>query len=80
MVEMAGERRRFGYEHYLTRQLQPVADAILPFMDDRLVDQPPTDFILTLKGKRDPIWRYWSGRVPPSDGPLRRYPGHAGML
>ncbi|MNH41296.1 DNA polymerase II [compost metagenome] len=22
------------YEHYLTRQLQPVADAILPFVDD----------------------------------------------
>ena len=22
------------YDHYLTRQLQPVADAILPFVDD----------------------------------------------
>jgi DNA polymerase-2 len=22
------------YEHYVTRQLQPIADAILPFLDD----------------------------------------------
>ncbi|MGL4316574.1 MAG: DNA polymerase II, partial [Pseudomonas sp.] len=35
-------RARIDYEHYLTRQLQPVADAILPFVDDdfgRLVDR-----------------------------------------
>jgi DNA polymerase-2 len=32
-------RSPIDYEHYLTRQLQPVADAILPFMGDRLVDQ-----------------------------------------
>ncbi len=25
---------RIDYEHYLTRQLQPIADAILPFVDD----------------------------------------------
>jgi DNA polymerase elongation subunit (family B) len=49
-------RSPIDYEHYLTRQLQPVADAILPFMGDRLVDQPPADFVLTLKCKRDPIW------------------------
>ncbi|MWV16449.1 DNA polymerase II [Pseudomonas sp. L-22-4S-12] len=33
---------RIDYEHYLSRQLQPVADAILPFVDDdftRLVDR-----------------------------------------
>jgi DNA polymerase-2 len=30
------------YEHYLSRQLQPIADAILPFVDDdftRLVNR-----------------------------------------
>jgi DNA polymerase-2 len=40
VITLAGpepiERRRspIDYEHYLTRQLQPVADAILPFVDD----------------------------------------------
>ena len=28
------QRSPIDYEHYLTRQLQPVADAILPFLDD----------------------------------------------
>ena len=28
------QRSPFDYEHYLTRQLQPVADAILPFLGD----------------------------------------------
>ncbi|MEO7494579.1 MAG: DNA polymerase II [Massilia sp.] len=28
------QRSAIDYEHYLTRQLQPVADAILPFVDD----------------------------------------------
>ena len=28
------QRSRIDYEHYLTKQLQPVADAILPFVDD----------------------------------------------
>ncbi|MES2129158.1 MAG: DNA polymerase II [Pseudomonadota bacterium] len=28
------QRSPIDYEHYLTRQLQPVADAILPFVDD----------------------------------------------
>ncbi|VTP63844.1 DNA polymerase II [Leclercia adecarboxylata] len=28
------QRAPLDYEHYLTRQLQPVADGILPFMDD----------------------------------------------
>lgn len=27
-------RSAIDYDHYLTRQLQPVADAILPFVDD----------------------------------------------
>lgn len=27
-------RATIDYEHYLTRQLQPVADAILPFVQD----------------------------------------------
>ena len=40
MITLAGpeplENRRaaIDYEHYLTRQLQPVADAILPFVQD----------------------------------------------
>jgi DNA polymerase-2 len=28
------QRSPIDYEHYLTRQLQPVADAILPFLGD----------------------------------------------
>lgn len=28
------QRSRIDYDHYLTRQLQPVADAILPFVND----------------------------------------------
>jgi DNA polymerase-2 len=28
------QRAPIDYEHYLTRQLQPVADAILPFLRD----------------------------------------------
>ncbi|HSC84439.1 MAG TPA: DNA polymerase II [Pseudomonas sp.] len=35
-------RALIDYDHYLTRQLQPVADAILPFVDDdfgRLIDR-----------------------------------------
>ena len=28
------QRSPIDYDHYLTRQLQPVADAILPFVDD----------------------------------------------
>ncbi|MES3025459.1 MAG: DNA polymerase II [Pseudomonadota bacterium] len=31
---METQRSPIDYEHYLTRQLQPVADAILPFVDD----------------------------------------------
>jgi DNA polymerase-2 len=27
-------RAAIDYDHYVTRQLQPVADAILPFVDD----------------------------------------------
>jgi DNA polymerase-2 len=31
---LEARRSPIDYEHYLTRQLQPVADAILPFVDD----------------------------------------------
>jgi DNA polymerase II len=31
---LEARRAAIDYEHYLTRQLQPVADAILPFLDD----------------------------------------------
>jgi DNA polymerase-2 len=31
---LEAQRSPIDYEHYLTRQLQPVADAILPFVDD----------------------------------------------
>ena len=39
---LENRRAAIDYEHYLTRQLQPVADAILPFVGDdfaRLVDR-----------------------------------------
>lgn len=39
------QRSALDYEHYLTRQLQPVADAILPFLDD--------DFTALMSGQKE---------------------------
>lgn len=39
---LEARRALIDYDHYLTRQLQPVADAILPFVDDdfsKLIDR-----------------------------------------
>lgn len=44
---LENRRSAIDYEHYLSRQLQPVADAILPFVDDdftRLVNRQLTLF------------------------------------
>jgi DNA polymerase-2 len=39
------QRSGIDYDHYLTRQLQPVADAILPFLDD--------DFSALMSGQKE---------------------------
>ena len=39
------QRSAIDYEHYLTRQLQPVADAILPFLRD--------DFASLMTGQKE---------------------------
>jgi DNA polymerase-2 len=39
------QRSALDYDHYLTRQLQPVADAILPFLND--------DFAGLMTGQQD---------------------------
>ena len=39
------QRAAIDYEHYLTRQLQPVADAILPFLRD--------DFASLMSGQKE---------------------------
>jgi DNA polymerase-2 len=36
-VREAGSGSPIDYEHYLSKQLEPVADAILPFVDDSFV-------------------------------------------
>jgi DNA polymerase-2 len=39
------QRAAIDYDHYLTRQLQPVADAILPFLRD--------DFSSLMSGQKE---------------------------
>ncbi len=42
---LEAQRAAIDYEHYLTRQLQPVADAILPFLRD--------DFASLMTGQKE---------------------------